>query len=49
MNESETIRRAMSIIGSRKSAAKTRAARENSAKRKDFKGWPKGKKRPKKI
>jgi hypothetical protein len=32
MNEKETIRKAMSILGSRKSAAKTKAARLNAKK-----------------
>jgi hypothetical protein len=44
MNTSTLISRAMSELGSRKSKAKTAAARKNGAKG----GWPKGKPRKKK-
>lgn len=41
MTEQELIRKAMSLLGKRKSPAKTEAARKNAKKG----GWPKGRKR----
>lgn len=41
MNNKQLIRKAMSLLGKRKSKAKTEAARKNAKKG----GWPKGRKR----